>query len=92
MPKAPGRLLEVLRTVLAPLIEADGGELYLVVADDSKVQIHLAGTCCGCPGASQTTELVITPAVRAVSPAAEVEVTTGWLIPDDAERVEAAGS
>jgi Fe-S cluster biogenesis protein NfuA len=91
MAQAPGRLLEVLRTVLAPLIEADGGELYLVVADESKVHLHLAGTCSGCPGASLTTEHVIEPAVGAVLPKAAIEVTTGWIIPDDAERVEAAG-
>jgi Fe-S cluster biogenesis protein NfuA len=92
MANAPGRLLEVLRTVLAPLVEADGGQLYVVTASEKKVQIHLAGTCCGCPGARQTTEQVIEPAVRAVSPEAEVEVTTGWIIPESAERVEAAGS
>lgn len=92
MAKASGRLREVLRTVLAPLIEADEGELYLVAADESEVRLHLAGTCCGCPGARQTTELVIEPLVHAVSPDAAVEVTTGWIIPPGAERLEATSA
>ena len=56
-------LLEVLRTVVAPLVEADGGELYLVSAEGGQLRLHLAGTCCGCPGAEATSGEVITPAV-----------------------------
>jgi Fe-S cluster biogenesis protein NfuA len=92
MPKAPRRLLDVLQTVLAPLIEADGGQLYLVSSDSALVRLHLAGTCCGCPGARTTTEWVIEPAVHAVVPKVRVEVTAGWLIPPGAERVEAPRS
>lgn len=90
MASAPQALIDVLRTVLAPLIEADGGELYLVSADNGQVRLHLAGTCCGCPGTQMTTEHIIEPAVRAVAPESKLEVSSGWLIPDGAERIEAA--
>jgi Fe-S cluster biogenesis protein NfuA len=92
MPKAPRRLLDVLQTVLAPLIEADGGQLYLVSNDPASVRLHLAGTCCGCPGARITTQWVIEPAIHSVVPKARVEVTAGWLIPSGAERIEAPRS
>lgn len=92
MAAVPQALLEVLRTVLAPLVEADGGQLYLVSADNGQVRLHLAGTCCGCPGAEATSRQVITPAVQAVAPDVQVEVTNGWLIPEGAKRVESAKS
>lgn len=89
MPKVPRRLLEVLETVIAPMIEADGGQLYLVAADSASVRLHLGGTCCGCPGARTTARWIIEPAVQAVVAKAKVEVTAGWLVPSGAERVEA---
>jgi Fe-S cluster biogenesis protein NfuA len=89
MPKASRRLLEVLETVLAPMIEADGGQLYLVPTDPASVRLHLGGTCCGCPGVRTTTRWMIEPAVQAVMPKAKVEVSAGWLVPPGAERVEA---
>ena len=89
MASVPQRLLDVLRDVLAPLIEADGGELYLVSADDDQVRLHLAGTCCGCPGHRLTTEQVIGPAIRSAMPDSTLEVTAGWIVPEGAERIEA---
>jgi Fe-S cluster biogenesis protein NfuA len=92
MAKAPRRLQEVLETVLAPLIEQDGGQLYLVSADGASVRLHLAGTCGGCPGARTTAAWVIEPAIHAVIPKAAVEVTSGWIVPEGAERIVAARS
>ena len=80
----------MLQTVLAPLIEADGGQLYYVSSDAASVRLHLAGTCCGCPASRITARWVIEPAVQAIVPKAKVEVTAGWLIPTGAERVEAS--
>ena len=42
----------VCREVLAPIVKADGGEMYLVRWDGDDVHVHLAGACAGCPGSS----------------------------------------
>lgn len=80
-------LLKLCREVLAPLIAADGGVLYVVDSGPDEVHLHLAGTCAGCPGASLTREDVIAPAVRSVLPKAKLQVTAGWRIPKGAEKV-----
>ncbi len=80
-------LLKLCREVLAPLIAADGGVLYLVSSTTEEVHLHLAGTCAGCPGAALTREDVIAPAVRSVLPKAKLQVTAGWRIPEGAEKV-----
>jgi Fe-S cluster biogenesis protein NfuA len=80
-------ILEVLSTVLAPLIEADGGALYLVSAGDEAVELHLAGRFAGCPGNTVVTRRILEPAVRKVAPQARVVVTWGSLVPTGAKRV-----
>lgn len=80
-------LLTLCREVLSPLIRADGGELYLVSASPSAVHLHLGGTCGGCPGAAITRDAVLDPAVRSVFPKATLQVSTGYLVPDGAEKI-----
>ena len=80
--------LETLRDVIAPLVEADAGELYLVTIEGEDVRLHLAGTCAGCPGAMLTTRGVIEPALRAVNAAVRVVVSAGISIPAGATRIE----
>jgi len=80
-------ILRVLREILAPLIRADGGEVYVVRAEDDGVELHLGGRYAGSPGNTLTTRRIIEPAIRAVAPAAKISVTAGALIPDGAERV-----
>jgi Fe-S cluster biogenesis protein NfuA len=80
-------ILRVLREVLAPLVRADGGEVYLVKLDDEGVSIHLGGRYAGCPGNTLARRQVIEPAIRAVAPRARINVSSGALIPDGAERV-----
>jgi Fe-S cluster biogenesis protein NfuA len=80
-------LRDMLKEVLAPLIEADGGELYLVAVDKKEVHLHLAGTFSGSPAKDVTTRRVVEPAVHAVLPKAKVVVSSGWSIPKGAERV-----
>lgn len=80
-------LKEMVQRVLVPLVEADGGVFYLVALTEKKLVIHLAGRCGGCPGATLTAGEVITPAARKVLPDIEVQVTTGWLVPDGATRL-----
>jgi Fe-S cluster biogenesis protein NfuA len=83
-------ILKVIRDVLAPLIVADGGQLYVVQADAQRVALHLGGRFAGCPGNQVVTRRVIQPAIAAVAPAAEVTVTWGRIVPTGATRVEAA--
>ena len=81
------QLLKVCKDVIAPLVRADGGELYLVAVEPDHLTLHIAGTCSGCPGAVLTTRGVIEPAVHAVAPSARVIVTSGVKVPDGASLV-----
>lgn len=78
---------KVLRDIVAPLVRADGGELYLVAANEEGVSLHLSGRFSGCPGNTLATRRVIEPAIFAVAPKARVTVTSGPLIPKGAERL-----
>jgi len=79
---------KVLREIVGPLVRADGGELYLVEANDEGVSLHLSGRFSGCPGNTLATRRVIEPAIFAVAPRVRVTVTSGPLIPKGAERIE----
>jgi Fe-S cluster biogenesis protein NfuA len=81
-------LVRVVRDLLAPLIRADGGEVYIVRVDDEGIALHLAGRYAGCPGNTVARRRVIEPALRAVSPGAEVVITSGVLVPDSAQRID----
>jgi Fe-S cluster biogenesis protein NfuA len=80
-------VLKILRDVLAPLVAADGGVMYLVRAAGDDIHIHLTGTCAGCPGASLTRDGVIAPALRTVRPKARVVVTTSYRVPEGATKI-----
>jgi Fe-S cluster biogenesis protein NfuA len=81
------QLLRICREVLAPLIRADGGELFVVAVEPDSLSLHLAGTCSGCPGRPYTTSAIIEPAIHAVAPSARVIVTSGANIPDGASKI-----
>lgn len=81
------QLLKVCREVIAPLVRADGGELFIVAVEPDHVTLHLAGTCSGCPGAVLTARGIIEPAVHAVAPTARVVVTNGAKVPEGASQV-----
>lgn len=81
------QLLKVCRDVIAPLVRADGGELFIVAVEPDHVTLHLAGTCSGCPGAVLTARGIIEPAVHAVAPSARVVVTNGAKVPEGASPV-----
>jgi Fe-S cluster biogenesis protein NfuA len=82
------QLLKVCREVIAPLVRADGGEIYVVAVEADQLTLHLAGMCSGCPGVTLTTRMVIEPAVHAVAPSARVVVTNGINIPDGASLLK----
>jgi len=72
---------------IAPLVEGDGGELWVVVADSETIHLHLAGLCAGCPGASLTDRFLVRPALQPLAPKAVVRLTTGFVIPPGAVRI-----
>jgi Fe-S cluster biogenesis protein NfuA len=80
-------VLKVLRDVLAPLVAADGGTMYVVKAAGDDIHLHLTGTCAGCPGAALTRDGVIAPALRTVRPKARVVVTTSYRVPEGARKI-----
>jgi Fe-S cluster biogenesis protein NfuA len=85
-------ILSVIKEVLAPMVAADGGRLYVVQADSQHVSLHLAGRFAGCPGNQVATRRVIQPLIATVAPDAEVTVTWGRLVPMGATRVDVGGS
>ncbi len=85
------KLLSQCRDLVVPLVNADGGNVYLVSMSANVVHIHLSGTCAGCPGAQMTRERLIEPVVLAVVPRATLKLTTGWRVPEGATRIESAG-
>jgi Fe-S cluster biogenesis protein NfuA len=87
MPANIDQLLKVCREVIAPLVRADQGEIYLVAVEPDQITLHLAGMCAGCPGANLTVKGVIEPAVHAVAPAARVVVSSGIRIPEGASLI-----
>jgi Fe-S cluster biogenesis protein NfuA len=80
-------ILTVVREILAPMVVADGGRLYVIQADSQRVTLHLAGRFAGCPGNEVTTRRVIQPAIAAIAPQAELTVTWGRLVPAGATPV-----
>ncbi len=81
-------ILAVIRDVLAPLVAADGGRLYIVKADDHQITLHLDGRFAGCPGNEVATRRVLRPALEVVAPGAQLTVTWGRLVPDGAVRID----
>ncbi len=81
-------VVKTCREVLAALIEADGGRMFLVAASAEDIHIHLAGTCAGCPGSALTASQILAPTLERVLPKAKLRVTTGWIVPVGALRLE----
>lgn len=54
----------LIREVLQPLVEADGGHLELLSIEKNAIVLRLTGTCEGCPGRPYTTHAVIEPLLR----------------------------
>lgn len=82
------QILATVREIVAPLVRADGGDIYLVDAGERSLTLHLSGKFSGCPGNTLARRRVIEPLLAARFPGLEVEVTSGPLVPPGAERVE----
>ena len=81
-------IMRVLRDIVVPLVEADGGELFLVSSDATRLTFHLAGHLAGAPGNGLICRRVLEPAIHAIAPNAEIVLSAGWRIPDGAVRLE----
>ncbi len=55
---------EVIRDLIRPLVEADGGSIELLEVTRERVVVRLGGTCAGCPGKPYTLSRMIEPALR----------------------------
>lgn len=89
MPSAYTTVDQVLKELIAPLIEQDGGELFVVRQDDTELRLHLRGRFSGCPGNTLVIRRVIEPAVLAVAPGLRISVSSGVLVPERALRCQA---
>jgi Fe-S cluster biogenesis protein NfuA len=87
MPEASDELMLVLRDILAPMIRADQGELYLVSVGPSKVALHLTGRFSGCPGNTLVARRIIEPVILKALPETQLELTSGYLIPEGAALI-----
>jgi Fe-S cluster biogenesis protein NfuA len=81
-------IIRVLREIVVPLVESDGGEVYLVSADESCVAIHFTGRLSGAPGIGLLGRRIVEPAVKAVAPDTTVALSSGWKLPEGAIRVQ----
>ena len=82
------QILATVREIVAPLVRADGGDLYLVDAGERSLSLHLSGRFSGCPGNTLARRRVIEPLLAARFPGLELEVTSVPLVPPGAERIE----
>jgi Fe-S cluster biogenesis protein NfuA len=83
---AKAKIVKLCREIIAPILKADGGELYIGSFDGDEVHIFLTGSCSGCPGSALTAESIILPALRSAVPKVRVVVTTGLTAPAGAQR------
>jgi Fe-S cluster biogenesis protein NfuA len=81
------KLLKICSDIIAPLVHADGGELFVVSIEEGTIVLHLAGKCAGCPGATLTSAAIIEPAIHAIAPMIRVVVTSGFHVPDGASVI-----
>lgn len=81
------QLLKVTREVIAPVLRADAGEVYIVAVEANHLSLHLAGRYAGDPGTPLVVRAIIEPAVRSIAPSARLEVTSGIRIPEGASLV-----
>ena len=84
-------VLSVLREVVGPLLEADGGQLYLVSVSKSEVHVHLGRSYSGCPGNTLVERRILEPAVQTAAPEASLRVTAGAIIPNGAQPIGPGG-
>ena len=86
MPIDREKVRDLLTAIIAPLVERDGAELYLVRAEANEIVVHFAGTYAGCPGVGMVTKNIVTPILRTAMPDVNVTANSGLPVPKGAER------
>ena len=81
-------IIRTLKDIVVPLVEADGGEIFLVSGNASRFTLHLAGHLAGAPGKSLICRRILEPVIHIIAPDAEVVLSAGWRIPEGAVRLE----
>jgi Fe-S cluster biogenesis protein NfuA len=81
------QILEIVREIVAPMIRADGGEIYLVALGERTLALHLTGRFCGCPGNTLARRRVLEPLLTTRFPDLKVEITSGPLLPAGAAPI-----
>lgn len=89
MVAAKDEIVRVAREVLAPLVQADGGDLYLVSVEETGVSLHVTGRFSGCAGNTLVRRRVFEPPLSNVAPGITLTLTSGPLIPPGAARLSA---
>lgn len=89
-PVANDELKNALEKVIAPMVESDEGELFLVEDSGKGVHLHLRGRFAGCPGNELVTEQVLRPLIQAIRPQAHVQVSSGAILPEGAVKISSA--
>lgn len=84
---AQDELRRALERVVAAMVESDDGELFLVDDSNGVVKLHLRGRFAGCPGNALVSEKIVRPLIQAVRPSAQVEISSGAILPEGAERI-----
>jgi Fe-S cluster biogenesis protein NfuA len=87
MSETPAEIHRVIREVVAPLVQADGGKLYVVRVEAEEVALHLGGRFSGCPGNTLAIRRVIEPALQAAAPRVRIVISAGALVPPGAALV-----
>ena len=88
MATARAEIQRVLEEVIAPLVQADGGRLFVLQLDDDLVALHLAGRFSGCPGNDLVARRIIEPAIAAVAPGVTCRIHSGARVPEGSTLVE----
>ena len=60
------RIESLIRDVLDPLLEKDGGGLELARVEEGVITLRITGALLGCPGTSTVKRGVIEPALRTI--------------------------
>jgi hypothetical protein len=79
---------EALSKVLAPLVAAEGGRIYLQELGESEFLVHWAGRYAGSPAVELLHNEVTLPLIQRVAPGSIVRWSSGRLVPAKAELVE----
>lgn len=87
-----GKIESLIEDTLAPLVVADGGQLYWVALSRGVLHLHLTGRFSGCPGNTLVERRVFEPLLRAAEPDLKLKLTAGASLPEGARPLGGASA